>query len=49
MQEVRNSANKLVCRIDKEQKVVEIVIKGCKTEIRFLADGTAEVKNTKAV
>lgn len=49
MQEVRNAANKLVCRIDKEKKVVEIIIKGCKTQIRFLADGTAEVKNSKAV
>ncbi len=49
MEEVRNTANKLVCRIDKQQKVVEIVIKGCKTQIRFSDDGTAEVKNTKAV
>ena len=49
MQEVRNSANKLVCRIDKERKVVEIVIKGCKTQIRVLDDGTTEVKNAKAV
>lgn len=49
MQDVRNSANKLVCCIDKERKVVEIVIKGCKTQIRFLGDGTVEIKNTKAV
>ena len=49
MQEVRNSANKLVCRIDKERKVVEIVIKGCKTQIRFFYVGTTEVKNAKAV
>lgn len=49
MEEVRNSAKKLVCRIDKEKKAVEIVIKGRKTQIRFLADGTAEVKNSKAV
>jgi len=49
MEEVRNAADKLVCRIDKGKKVVEIVMKGCKTQIRFLDDGTTEVINTKAV
>jgi hypothetical protein len=27
--------------------VVEIVIKGCKTTIRFLDDGTVEIENAK--
>ena len=49
MEEVRNAANKLVCRIDRKKKIVEIVMKGCKTQIRFSDDGTAEVKNSKAV
>lgn len=48
MEEVRNGANKLVCRIDGQKKVVEIVMKGCKTQIRFSDDGTTEIKNTKA-
>ena len=34
MEEIRNSSNKLVCRLDKARRVVEIVIKGCKTTIR---------------
>ncbi len=49
MEEVRNAANKLVCRIDKNKKVVEIVMKGCKTQIRFSDNGTTEVKNIRAV
>ena len=49
MEEVRNAANKLVCRIDRKKKIVEIVMKGCKTQIRFSDDGTAEVKNIRAV
>lgn len=48
MEEVRNSNGKLVCQIDKEGKVVEIVIKGCKTTIRFLSDGTVEIINVQA-
>lgn len=45
MQEIRNSANKLVCRIDKQMKICEIVIKGCKTTIQFLNDGQVIVTN----
>lgn len=46
MQEVRNSIGKLVCLIDKEQQVVEIVIKGCKTTIRF-SENQVEIINTQ--
>lgn len=49
MQEVRNSADKLVCCIDNTQKMVEIVIKGCKTTIKFLDDGTVKIVNTNKV
>lgn len=47
MEEVRNSSNKLVCRIDKASRTVEIVIKGCKTTIQFKNDGTVEIKNAQ--
>ena len=46
MEEVRNVKGKLVCQIDQKNRVVEIVQKGCKTYIRFMADGTAEIINT---
>lgn len=45
MQDVRNGADKLVCRIDKASKTVEIVLKGCKTTIRFLDDGQVLIEN----
>lgn len=48
MEEVRNGNGKLVCQIDKQGKVVEIVMKGCKTTIRFLADGKVEIINAQA-
>lgn len=47
MEEVRNSSNKLVCQIDKARRIVEIVIKGCRTTIRFNEDGTVEIENDK--
>lgn len=47
MEEVRNGANKLVCRIDKANKIVEIVIKDYKTTISFKSDGTVEIKNAQ--
>ena len=48
--DVRNSQGKLVCRIDKTSKTVEIVVKGCVTTIRFTDDGKIKVINTdKAV
>jgi len=48
MREVRNSADKLVCRIDKDKHIVEIVTKGIKTTIRFSEDGMVEITNTAA-
>ncbi len=47
MQEVRNSMGKLVCLIDKESCIVEIVMKGCKTTIQFKNDGKVEIKNAQ--
>ena len=44
-EDVRNEINKLVCRVDKVGKVVEIVHKGYKTTIRFLDDGSVEIIN----
>jgi len=48
MEEVRNSNGKLVCRIDKDKHIVEIVTKGIKTTIRFSEDGMVEITNTAA-
>ncbi len=45
MEEIRNSANKLICRIDKQSKSVEIVLKGNVTIVRFLDDGNVEIIN----
>lgn len=45
MEQVRNSANRLVCEIDKANREVVIIIKGCKTIIRFLDDGTVAIIN----
>lgn len=47
MQEVRNAMDKLVCLIDKEQKTVEIVVKGYKTTIQFYDDGKVRIVNAK--
>lgn len=47
MEDVRNGCNKLVCQIDRANKIVEIVIKGCKTTICFKPDGTVEIKNAQ--
>ncbi len=49
MQDVRNSADKLVCRIDRPTRTVEIALKGCITTIRFLDDGQVEIINTNKV
>lgn len=46
MEKVKNSADKLVCQIDKQKKLVEIVQKGCKTTIRFFDNGYVEIINT---
>jgi hypothetical protein len=46
VENIKNAADKLVCRLDKQQKLVEIVHKGYKTTIRFNDDGTVEITNT---
>lgn len=48
MQDIRNKTDKLVCRVDVANKVVEIVSKGCKTVIYFFDDGNFKVINTMA-
>ena len=45
MKDVRNGADRLVCRIDETQKTVEIVLKGFKTVIRFLDNGQVLIHN----
>jgi hypothetical protein len=47
MEQVKNANDKLVCQIDKAQKMVEIVNKGYKTIIRFTADGQVVIVNVK--
>ncbi len=47
MQEIRNSQGRLVCRVDKTSKTVEIVERGCLTVIRFTDDGKITVKHTE--
>jgi len=48
MQDVRNAHGKLACRLDKKERIVEIVHKGCRTVIQFKPDGTVEIINTEA-
>jgi CRP-like cAMP-binding protein len=47
MTDIRNIQGKLVCRVDKASKSVEIVVKGCITVIRFSDDGKVNVTNTQ--
>ncbi len=47
MQEIRNADKRLVCRIDTSGKIVEIVVKGCKTQIQFLDGGKVKVENAR--
>ena len=49
MQDVRNSANKLVCRLDKQTKTIEIALKGCTTTIQFLENGQVLIQNANKV
>ena len=49
MQDVRNGADKRVCRIDKTSKTVEIVLKGFKTIVRFLDNGQVLIENVSMV
>lgn len=46
MEDVRNIMDKLVCRVDKSNKIVEIVSKGYKTIIHFFDDGDVKITNT---
>ena len=48
MRDIKNADGKLIFKVDEKNAVIEIVHKGCKTLIRFMPDGTAEVINTKA-
>lgn len=43
MQKVKNSVGKTICRVDTEDKLVEIQHKGIKTLIRFLPNGDIQV------
>lgn len=45
MEKVKNAAGKLVCQIDKHNRIVEIVHKGYTTLIRFCVDGHVEITN----
>lgn len=47
MKQVKNANGKLVCQVDESKMTVEIVHKGLKTIVRFKADGSVEVLNTK--
>lgn len=43
MQKIKNSVGKTICRVDTQDKLVEILHKGIKTLIRFLPNGDIEV------
>ena len=43
--DIRNNAGRLVCRVDKLRRTVEIVQKGCTTLISFSDDGRINVIN----
>jgi len=49
MKDVKNSAGKLVCRVDADAKLVEIVHKGLMTTIRFLPNGEIEEINSAVI
>ena len=42
MEDVRDVEGKLICRIDPDNQMVEIVQRGIKTTVQFLPDGTFE-------
>lgn len=46
MQDIKNSAGKLICRIDAEEKMVEIVHKGIRTIILMHDDGSYNIENS---
>lgn len=43
MQKVKNSAGKTICKVDAQEKLVEILHKGVITKIKFLPNGSIEV------
>ena len=49
MQEIRNLEGKLVCRIDPQDLVVEIIVRGHKTLIIFMLDNDPIITNSKAM
>jgi len=49
MQDIKNSAGKLICRVDAEEKMVEIVHKGVRTVIYMHDDGSYNIENTTLV
>lgn len=42
MEDVRDVEGKLICKIDPNTKMVEILQRGIKTTVQFLQDGTFE-------
>lgn len=49
MQDVRNGDGKLVCQIDGKHRLVEILHKGWRTQIYFMANNTIKVINLKNI
>jgi len=49
MTSIKNANGKFVCQVDKSTRTVEIVHKGFKTLICFLADDKVKIVNTKPV
>ena len=47
MRDIRNSDGRKVCQVDERCAMVEIRRKDCITQIRFLPDGKAVIKNSK--
>ena len=47
MEDIKNSAGKLVCRVDPSTKLVEILHKGIVTTVCFLQDNQIEVISSK--
>lgn len=47
MQDIRNIDGRKVCQVDERCATVEIRRKDCITQIRFLPDGKAVIKNSK--
>lgn len=48
MQTIKNANGKTVCRIDANNRKVEIVHKGIKTTVTFLESGEIKIENSTA-